>query len=67
VGVLAALESSRVRTGDLARGVGGGLRAVARIGNVGGASNVGSAVLVSVLVSVVAGWGASDFPGSNYC
>jgi hypothetical protein len=55
MGVLAALESSRVRTGDLARGVGGGLRAVARIGNVGGASNAGSAVLVSDLVSVVAG------------
>ena len=66
MGVLAALESSRVRTGDLVRGVGGGLRAVARIGNVGGASKVVSAVLVSTLVSVAAGCGASDFPGSNY-
>jgi hypothetical protein len=62
VGVLAALESSRVRTGDLLRGVGGGLRAVARMGKVGGASGFVSAVLVSV----AAGWGASDFPGSNY-
>jgi hypothetical protein len=50
VGVFPALESLRVRTGDVLRGVGGGLRAVARMGKVGGASTVVSDALVSVVV-----------------
>jgi hypothetical protein len=61
------LGSSLVRTGDNFRGDGGGLRAVARMGNWGGARRPGAFVWIEAAFgSEVGGWTRSDFPGSNY-